>query len=241
MSFKVAVLWPGDIRLFNHTYSNYCSTVLGQCGGGPDLEVDLYVSTYDTAPVDKFSELYKPKAIDIQSKHEVKFFSEKKLQEINSRVDYNRWVESKPINIVSMYYKIQRCWRVFQEQKDKDYDIVVRYRDKIILGVPIIEKLKILVDDNSIFIPQHGDWRGGVGDVFAIGTEKGMEKYFNGILGNLESYLSQGCHFHPEPILLWHLVSQQIKLIRKAFSICLMSETKSGLFHTDLYTVRQPV
>lgn len=233
---KVAILWAGDTRSFKTTWPNYQGTIL-ECCSGHDLDIDLYVSTYQSDDLNEFVDLYRPIHIDVENKEEVAAESKLKMLSLED-IPYNKWPESRLLSMLSMYYKLERAFKEFQKNKEREYDIVVRFRDRLLLSNPLstlIERLSA----TRLTIPLFGDWRGGIGDTLALGSEELIQKYQCGILENLESYLRQGCHFHPENILLWHLVSQGVQLERPVFPVSLLQETRNKFIDTIIYTTRQ--
>jgi|2_EtaG_2_1085320.scaffolds.fasta_scaffold00016_117 hypothetical protein len=236
---KVAVLWAGGIRDFRRTWSNYRGAILQSCRHGDnDLEVDLYVSTYESEDVEEFTELYQPVHIDVESLEKVTAKSQEAMLDLQ-KTHYDKWPESNPISTVSTLYKLDRVYKTFEKHSLYNYDYVVRYRDRILLSHQLDHALPPVGEyGRGILIPQFGNWKGGLCDVFAVGSELQMKKYHCGILDNLYSYLEQGCYLQVENILLWHLVAQNIKLIRKPYGVSILQETPNKDLDTATYTKR---
>ena len=94
----------------------------------------------------------------------------------------------------------------------KDADIIVRNRTDIILSGPCNYE-QYDVSERAVFIPSGNDYWTGINDQFAFGNPEVMRDYFKLYL-SMQKYYDEGCRFHPESLLKYHLDRQGIKIVR---------------------------
>lgn len=235
-SNNIAVIWCGDIRFYEQTYYSYKANILNLIKKG--YAIDLYASVYKSSQTQKFRSLYDPIALEEQDRKSVEAHIRAQYGDFADESKYNFWPESRLMDCICMHYKMKRAYSFFEMTKNKDYKYVIRMRDKIIfeeqLNDNILNKIQTSYD---IFIPQFGDWRGGINDLFAIGFPEAMKKYFS-IIDNYDKYLTQGCYFHFENLLGWHLIYNRMNLIREPFDLYIYGKAQEDTIKK--YTKKSP-
>jgi hypothetical protein len=177
---KVALCISGHTRTFEDCFPNIKKYILDK------YNPDVFISTWtdkgywsrgskgfndsEKADINKVIVLYNPVTIDVEdySKFEENF---KLLSKFFENKLYQEWV--RPINIISMWYKIWKCNKIKENYMDENfvyYDLVIRIRFDILFDkeLPFINN-KILVYHNV------GD-SDLIGDSFFMGNNKQMNK-----------------------------------------------------------------
>lgn len=133
--------------------------------------------------------------------------------------------ETNVYNTHSMYYNRKKCFELveaYQEENAFRYDIVVFFRADIVSQNAY--DLIVPKDDSTIYIPSGYDWCGGLNDQIAHGTVAAMKIYAE-LYDEIPKYcLEQGCLFHPETLLKWHLDRNHMKIERFTFLYTLNSK-----------------
>ena len=209
---KIAILWPGRIRLFEETIWNYRRTILSLQDAGHI--VDLYVSTYATeSGIDDFCQLYNPRLIDVENTptiHVPPVMGELNILRVTS--------------ILYLHYKLYRLWNIFRSIEEK-YDIIVRYRDRLLLERPIPTTLGA-----GLHIPSGGNHWGGINDVFAIGDYNSMQVYCS-CYPQINHFIMGGVIHKHECINAANLSGSNITINRFPFATYLIKDEYCWLWH----------
>lgn len=194
---KIALCISGQLRCVDKTYQSLFYNLL------KEYNPDIFISTWDDFPIKlkQAETLYDPKEILI----------EKPIQFNNLEKFANRMENIRnPLNVLSMYYKIQSCnllKKNWEQKYDFKYDFVIRWRSDIYLT----HEVKIPISNGkSIFVPQYGHYF-GVNDQVAIGASDLMDKY-SCLFDKKEEYFESGQVFIPEILLAHHLNKENINI-----------------------------
>ncbi len=154
-------------------------------------DVDVYIHSYRCDEEDQITKFYKPKwAIFEVKKQYVK-------QELIDFVSSNKAGETVPYNALHMWRKRKEVFKLI-EKYNYDKIFLTRfdsYGDKNISNY---------FDKSSLVIPQGGDFRGGIFDLCCLGSYEQL-KYYCDLYDFAETYSKEGCLFHPETMLKYHL------------------------------------
>ena len=118
--------------------------------------------------------------------------------------------------------KAMELIRAYQDKYQFMYDIVIKFRADIISDyvVPILPLSNITT--NTIYIPEGHDWHFydqlGINDHIAYGSFTTMQIYSN-VFANIELYCGHPHNhgYHPESLLLYHLLMSKVNIIRFPF------------------------
>jgi hypothetical protein len=139
---------------------------------------------------------------------------------------YNSCVIS-PNQIFMMFYNIFKANQLrvdYQRTHKVFYDFVVRVRTDISIDVPL-DVSQLIIKDDEIVMPDNnwygaGPWDGGIvllsNDQLAIGKDTSMDIYSNTVY-SMKKYNDAGILFHPETMLAYHLIVNNIKSIKGNF------------------------
>lgn len=211
---NIAILYSGlPINNFSDFLSNHKNFIFTD-----NHNIDTYISTYITDSnsieyIQKIIALLNPKKINIESFEDVK---NNILDQYIQYIIKNKFTrDCRPINALSMFYKIKKCFSLLS---DINYDIIIRTR----FDIKFDSKINLEINHN-INVPKCGDFRGGLLDMFAYGNYHIMKLYCS-LFDHIEQYMKEGIIFHPESILRYHCLKQDIKINRFPFHIYLRNQ-----------------
>ena len=119
----------------------------------------------------------------------------------------NVYPETNIENVVRMYRGIRRCNDMKLRRELSSgfrYDQVIRTRADVELATPLdLESFMPLTREFIVF-PESGHWRGGLNDQFAFGGSPKMDIY-SLVIDYIPEHVGNGCPFHPETLLRFHL------------------------------------
>ena len=161
---KVAVCFSGLAR----GPIDWCSDTVGK-QIIDELRSDVFMQAYNSEDLDRLVEIYKPKKMLVTAMHGQEYFMQKNSGRINS------FQETKVANTVSMWENVYESIRLV----DNSYTHVVRSRYDIgfVEGSGEIFEQLLDVKEKAIYIPEGGDNRGGIFDMFALGDYDSMKIY----------------------------------------------------------------
>jgi hypothetical protein len=114
-------------------------------------------------------------------------------------------------NTLQMFYRIYKCNQLkseFEEEKNIKFDIVVRARPDL----EYHNRVKFnFLNKNEIIVPANYNW-GGVCDQFWY-SDSDTSDIISKLYLNIHTYITEGCIFHPETLLLYHCNKNNIKVI----------------------------
>jgi hypothetical protein len=164
---------------------------------------DVFISTWEAEdPADQSlaiaEDLYRPKAMETQVWPNV-LASWGDLSEFEKR----KRADTTVPNVLGMFYKIYRCNQLKKAAESTQgfrYDVVVRLRtDLMFFDTPPLQET---VSGHVAIGNSFG--YGGLPDLFAYGDSMVMDVYSD-LVTKIPQYISEGCVFHPEMLLEWHV------------------------------------
>lgn len=210
---NIAILYSGlPISNFNDFLSNHKNFIFPG-----NSNIDTYISTYITDKKSKNNiqtiiNLLNPKKTDIEKFDDVK---NNIINIYTNNIIKNKFThDCRPTNAVSMFYKIKRCFNLL----DNNYDVIIRTR----LDIKFDTKIDLQINDN-LNVPRCGDFRGGILDMFAYSNYHTMKSYCS-LFDHIEQYMNEGIIFHPESILRYHCIKQNLKINRFPYNIYLRNQ-----------------
>jgi len=179
-------------------------------------DTDIYLSTYfyqdnDLKILDQLHKFFNFCAVNIES-----FSTLEPLFVEQSKAAKYIYHETKPINVLSMFYKIYQSYNTIL--KTKKYDIIIRHR----LDTRLDQDL-ILDTNDQVNIPCNGDHHGGILDLFAYGNKNIMQQYCY-LYQYIVDYLNHGVPLHPETLLRFHCEVNKIPINRFKLNLYLRNE-----------------
>lgn len=255
---KTALLLSGHMRYFKECFSSLKRSILDV------LNPDIYIHTWDEQDRsmwndtvsnlnERFIEEYNipVKKIVVEKWLETEPILNNKLFRIGKRIDY-----FKPIRMVSMYYKIQECFKLIEGM---DYDLVIRARPDLFyeniiesnfenlgsfikipksynnpripvknlkLNFEIEEYLKEGQEEIDSYFVGEPNDCGGYLDQFAIGDYNSMKTYCHAY-DAFDDYYKLGYNFSgPEVTLKHHIDSNNLNIIRDDLKFYIMRNWK---------------
>jgi len=188
---KIAVCVSGQLRNWKEGLASLKENILDY------NDCDLYVQTYDTeearemiAEFSPFTALLEPQVQDFT---------------IPESVINNKAPETNIENMYWMYRNIKRCDQLLTPETH--YDAVLRTRFD--LKYPGVIDLSTQ-NTESIWIPERGDWGGGLFDMVAFSSPENM-RYYSSLIDHIEEYSNSGVLTHPETMLRHHLKDKVVE------------------------------
>jgi len=177
-----------------------------------DAEIDCFCFFWEGGPLSDENTL----AELIAQKTENRFRSIEVQVGRNFSMDLNiqiqKYPETNVENVIRMYRGIRRCndMKLRRElTQGFRYDHVIRTRADVQLASPLeLGKFMPLTREFIVF-PENGHWRGGLNDQFAFGASEKMDIY-SLVIDYIPEHCGNGCVFHPETLLRFHLNRMQI-------------------------------
>jgi hypothetical protein len=256
---KVALLISGHMRYFKETIPSLKRSILDV------LNPDIYIHTWDEGDRSMWNntlggeinnEYFDNLGINIKKFVIDKWGDYEGLfnQRIITEFPNSFAVYPRPVRVLSMFYKIQKCYELMTE----DYDFIIRIRPDLIYpniidpnininhlympnshNFPTIEitdmnfdfnigdtLLSGIIGQSSYYTVEPGDCAGYL-DQFAMGGKEVMKKYCS-IYDNINEYYNNGCIFSPEIFLKYHLDKNSVTPIRSDFRIFIL---RNRLYH----------
>lgn len=201
---KVALLYSGLPNLTEKILSNHSKFIFDH------YDCDIYLSTYD----DDYDNFLNTKTFLDPYKYETDNLSTTRNNIFNSIIPHikNKKPETKILNTLSMFYKIEKVFDLIDNSIN--YDSIIRIRLDITFDKPLI-----LAKNLYLNVPQGGDY-GGLLDLFAYGSYDTMSKYCK-LYRNIINMLNDGCVFHPETMLKFYCDKIGLQIHRFPYNIYL--------------------
>lgn len=189
---RIAVLVYGRLARCAEHYENTINAI------GTQHTIDFFASSDNSANIDEFVRIYKP------------------ISYINDKIEYtynfNNYPKPSYVDVDNMVRHFINKQRVLSllEKHDAKYDAIVSLRiDCVFTGNFNFDN----IDDNTIYVPQGGDWR-GLNDQIAYGNPAVMKMY-NSIFSNLILLLDRPLSvLHPESLTLANVRYHNLKIVR---------------------------
>ena len=127
--------------------------------------------------------------------------------------------EFDEVNCTGLEYMWRNAYRASRAVDEKE-DLVIRSRYDLFFfsGSDTLIEQGLALQEDEILIPAGGDHRGGVFDMFAVGSKRVMD-YYHDLHRLIPKYYSEGVAMHSELLLRMHLERGGIKIIRPEVSI----------------------
>jgi hypothetical protein len=181
-----------------------------------DTEIRATTIFPDEVPINinQFIETYKPKSISLEFfdgmplTHQIRSVLPKSKKSYDGHESHG----TKTENVMFMQYKIWRCNQIrklYEQTNRIRYDRIIRMRfDNTFDSFPVIEpKPKVL------YIPQHGDYCGGICDQMVIADSQTMDLYCD-LYNDIYRYTVANIGIHPESILRKHIEVNRLAVER---------------------------
>lgn len=203
---RIAVCLSGAERLESHALTHFARNLPAEA------EIDCFCFFWEGGPLSDEAALTQL----IAQKTEGRFASIEIQVGRNFAMDLELQVQTYPEtnveNVIRMYRGIRRCNDMKLRRElaaGQRYDHVIRTRADIQLASPLdLGKFMPLTREFIVF-PENGHWRGGLNDQFAFGASEKMDIY-SLVIDYIPEHCGNGCPFHPETLLRFHLNRMQI-------------------------------
>jgi len=213
---KVAICLSGHMRTFENNFQSFKDNILSK------YDCDVFIHTWDIMGssfrftdnklhlvntqkyLEKIELFYNPKKIVIEP---FRLFDLTPL--MKQRAVHGRDAGGT----ISMYYKIEACNNLkkeYEKENNMTYDCVIRYRSDLHLDQPF--PLTTGTDLSAIHVPMYGNF-GGINDQLAFGNSALMDIYCS-LYSNIENLLQNGANLNPEKLLMAHVNSYNIPIIK---------------------------
>lgn len=195
---KICLLSSGFIKssMFTYHVNNKAKLI-------DKINADIYFHTYQNEFIDAVKVLHKFKGIEVENEDDLLKY------EKPASVTNNIQRDTKFENVMHMWRKRKLSFDMIKEK----YDAYVYSRLDIGMHdefpIDILDK----VSNDTIFIPDGGDYEGGYNDLMAVGNYESMKIYMD-MIDNILKYSKEGCIFHPEILLRYHLNKNKINVQR---------------------------
>lgn len=164
--------------------------------------------------IQEFADKFKPKMMvldnfdEIPLNHQIRSLLPKNKQTYTGVISEG----TKTENVLFMWYKLWKCnklRRLYEECNRIRYDRIIRLRfDSSFLSFPVIEP-----KHKTVYIPEGGDYDGGINDQVAIADSQTMDLYCE-MHNEIYRYSYAGVGIHPESMLRKHLEVNRLNVER---------------------------
>lgn len=202
---NIAVLFYGRLTNAEEHFNNIRESI------GKNNNIDFYLSS-DNSPqnlLEEFINIYNPIAFSNDPIGVNVCNCEDPFNCIKYIPTFEKAPETNIHNMEKHWINKQRVWKLFQENKNINYDVILSLRIDLVFqdGFNFEE-----MEENTIYIPNNFDYR-GINDQVAYGTIKSMEKYMN-IDENFCLMLNKGVMINPEVMLQEHISIEKLEVKR---------------------------
>jgi hypothetical protein len=203
---RIAVCLSGAERLESHAFTHFVRNLPAEA------EIDCFCFFWEGGPLSDEAAL----AELIARKAEGRLASVEVQVGRNFSMDLELQVQTYPEtnieNVIRMYRGIRRCNDMKLRRElalGRRYDHVIRTRADVQLASPLDLGRFMPLTREFIVFPENGHWRGGLNDQFAFGASEKMDIY-SLVIDYSPEHCGNGCPFHPETLLRFHLNRMQI-------------------------------
>ena len=203
---RIAVCLSGAERLESHAFTHFVRNLPAEA------EIDCFCFFWEGGPLSDEAAL----AELIARKAEGRLAFVEVQVGRNFAMDLELQVQTYPEtnieNVIRMYRGIRRCndMKLRRElASGRRYDHVIRTRADVQLASPLDLGRFMPLTREFIVFPENGHWRGGLNDQFAFGASEKMDVY-SLVIDYIPEHCGNGCPFHPETLLRFHLNRMQI-------------------------------
>ncbi|CAN7185279.1 hypothetical protein LJR225_000484 [Phenylobacterium sp. LjRoot225] len=215
---QIAVCLSGAERLESPALTHFARNLPA------DAAIDCYAFFWEGGPLSDEAALREL----INQKTEGRFRTIEVQVGRNFAMDLDLAVQAYPEtnieNVIRMYRGIRRCNDMKLRRElthGARYDHVIRTRPEIQLASTLDLARFMPLTREFIVFPENGHWRGGLNDQFAFGASEKMDMY-SLVIDYIPEHCANGCPFHPETLLRFHLTRMQIMPILAPISVQLV-------------------
>lgn len=224
-SDRIALYFSGRVYGFDQDYLN---GVIKSIETSFNQKVDIFISSNShRESFDQFVEKFKPVKSEFRDfVIPPQFYQYSPQGRFCVLNDFSR-----------MFFHNNNCFNMIKEymhDNNINYKIVVKFRGDI-LSNDVLPLNEIIVEPNTVYIPNGCDAYGGLTDIFAYGDFKSMELYSNiwtDIPHLVEGY---NCPMHPETLLWAQLKVNNINVKRFKYKYMLNPKRKPGIILGEHY------
>ena len=214
---KIAVCYSGMFRNFQNNVDNHIEHLISK------YDCDIYLSFWDAHGFNivttKFDSIPND-GVDTESKNKILKKLNPKNFEFELYPELENFFESEgkkyrdsehpPFckNILSMYYKINRCGEMVNDS-NVDYDLILRLRSDILFSEDLILQLP---KENTIYSPIKSSWDQSMNDQIIYGNKEVMGIYHNLYNKLPEIWMGWVSHATPEALLFHHMKKNNISM-----------------------------
>jgi hypothetical protein len=213
---KIALMMGGDLRTFMDCFPSLESNILkyNQC--------DVYLHLYDEPMTQTAIDMLSPVKYVIEDKKSIR-------HDIQECCFKNKAPEVDCVGVFFMWRTIKVAYNLLQ---DKNYDMVIKTRYDVKYTNPLMVNN---FDPSKLNVPNGGDWRGGLFDMFAMSSQKIMSRYCS-LYDKLNTYVSSGLPFHSEILNLHNNKNENIN--RFDYTILLRRQFDRDFVEDRVFTLR---
>ena len=214
---KIAICYSGMFRNFQKNVDNHIEHLISK------YDCDVYLSFWDVygfGAVNIKSSIEDNDYITEQDKEEIlsklkpKNFEFESYNELENFFDLEgkKYDESgfAPFckNVLSMYYKIQKCGEMVKNS-GIDYDLILRLRGDVFFNEDLILQLP---KENTVYHPERASWTKAMNDQLGYGNKEVMYIYYD-LYNKLPEIWTKGTsRGAPEHYLYHHMVNNNISM-----------------------------
>lgn len=215
---KMAICYSGMFRNFQNNIDNHIEHLISK------YDCDVYLSFWDTHGFNTVSTKFDSipnDNIDIESKNKIlKKLNPKNFEfESYSQLENFFELESKKYsdseyppfckNILSMYYKINRCGKMVK-YSNVDYDLILKLRSDILFAEDLILQSP---KENTVYHPAIYSWESAMNDQLVYGNKEVMYVYHD-LYNKLHEIWEQGTsRGAPEHFLTNYIIRNNISMV----------------------------
>lgn len=214
---KVALVLSGDLRNFSECYPSLESNILRY------NDCDVFLHMYESENNEKAIITFNPKKVIIDSKVD-------NLSDIVQSCFQNRPPETDPVAVFAMWKNIKKAF----ELVDESYDLILKTRFDIKYCSPL--KLHEF-DRDAVWIPEGGDWRGGLFDMMSFSSYENMRHYCS-LHDRINEYSTNGVPCHSEIMLRYHMMKSNLSIQRFDFTVLLRRQFDKPWVEDRVFTLR---
>lgn len=214
---KSALILSGDLRNFRDCFSSLESNVLNY------NQIDVYMHCYDCDEVNEAESLYRPKKMVVDKRDD-------NICQISKSCFENKAPETDPHSMFCMWKNVKKSFDLMEER----YDVVLKTRYDVKYCSPL--KLNEF-DTHFLWVPEGGDWRGGLFDMMSFSSHDNMRGYCS-LIDSLNKYSEAGVPCHPEIMLKYHVQNSKIALSRFDYTVLLRRKFDRPWIEDKVFTLR---
>jgi hypothetical protein len=213
---QTALIIGGDLRTFLDCFPSLESNVLNY------NNCDVYLHLYNEPLAEEAIKLLSPVRYLIEDKSKV-------VHQINEHCHSNKPSEVDPHRVFSQWRTVQKAFGLIENAK---YDMVIKTR----YDVKYTNPLKVdRYNPSCLNVPIGGDWRGGLFDMVAWGSQVNMNHY-SSLYDRINKYVLEGVSCHSELLNLYNNKNNSIN--RCEYTVLLRRQFDRDFIEDRVFTLR---